>query len=105
MDAVRTREPPQLAPGETPPDIVEVEGVGPLDLRTLQARIIGDRAGTEDGAWGRAGEGERYTPGGVLKPSRVFQELVTLVDGKYAFILPLDTAKPGRSSSTVGSRN
>lgn len=95
VDAVRTRITPQLAPGETPPDIVEAEGAGPLDLRTLQSRIIGDRDGTDVGAWGDAGEGGRYTAAQVLKPYRVFQELVTLVDGSFAFILPLDTAVNG----------
>lgn len=88
-------KPPQLAPGETPPDIVEVEGVGPLDLRTLQSRIIGDRDGTDVGVWGDAGEGLRYDAARRLRPSRVFQELVTLVDGQFAFILPFDAGKNG----------
>ncbi|MDI9960574.1 MULTISPECIES: hypothetical protein [unclassified Rhodococcus (in: high G+C Gram-positive bacteria)] len=72
-------KPPQLAPGETPPDIVKVEGVGPLDLRTLQSRIIGDRDSTDVGVWGEAKEGDRYDAALKLKPYRVFQELVTLV--------------------------
>jgi len=88
-------KPPQLAPGETPPDIVEVEGVGPLDLRTLQSRIIGDRDSTDVGVWGDAGEGLRYDAALRLRPSRVFQELVTLVDGQFAFILPFDAGKNG----------
>ncbi|WP_242692724.1 hypothetical protein [Rhodococcus sp. D-46] len=88
-------KPPQLAPGETPPDIVEVEGVGPLDLRTLQSRIIGDQDSTDVGVWGDAGEGLRYDAALRLRPSRVFQELVTLVDGQFAFILPFDAGKNG----------